>query len=63
MIPKTVSGYESISRTIPRKGMQDIKKEIPAYPDSFYRPPLKPTEMPTQVIHGKIWESYIHSLE
>ena len=29
-IPQTMSGHDSISRTIRRKGMQDTRREIPA---------------------------------
>ena len=41
-IPQTMSEHDSISRTIRRKGMQDTRREIPAYADPIYRPPLKP---------------------
>ena len=60
---KTVSGHDSISRNMTRKGMQDIRREIQAYADPFYRPPVKPTEMPTWVIPRKIPDSDIDSLE
>ena len=45
-----MSEYDSVSITIRRKAMQDIKREIPAYADPIYRLPPKPTEIPTQVI-------------
>ena len=35
-----MSEHDSISRTIRRKGMQDIRREIPAYADPIYRPLL-----------------------
>ena len=63
MIQKTQSGHDSTSRTITRKGMQDIRRKIPAYADPFYRPPPKPTETPTQVIPRKVLDSDIDSLE
>ena len=34
--------------------MQDIRREIPANADPIYRPPPTPTEMPLQVIPGKL---------
>ena len=43
--------------------MQDIRGEIQAYADPFYRPPPKPTEIPTQVIPRKILDSDIDLLE
>ena len=46
-IPQTESEHDSISKTITRKGMQDIRREIPAYADPFYRPPPKPSEILT----------------
>ena len=45
--------HDSTARTITRKGMQEIRRENPAYADPFYRPPSKPNEMPTQINHGK----------
>ena len=42
-IPQTMLECDSISRTIKRKGMQDIRRETPAYADPFYGPPPKPT--------------------
>ena len=48
-IPETMSWCDSLSRTIKRKGMQDIRWEIPAYADPFYRLPPKPNEIPTQI--------------
>ena len=62
-ILQTMSEHDSISRTITRKGMQDIRMEVPAYADQVYRPPLKPTEIPTQVIPRKILDSDIDALE
>ena len=44
-IPQTMSEYDSISRTIRRKGIKDIRREILAYADPIYRPPPKPTEI------------------
>ena len=37
-IPQTMSEHDPMSRTIRRKGMQDIRREIPAYADPMYRP-------------------------
>ena len=62
-IPQTVSECDSISRTIRRKGMQDIRREIPAYADAIYRLPPKPTEIPLWVIPRKLIESDIDVLE
>ena len=58
-----MSELDSLSRTITRKGMQDIRREIPAYADPFYRPPPKPDEIPTQVIPRKILDTDIDTLE
>ena len=62
-ISQTMSEHNSISRTISRKGMQDIRREVPSYADPIYRPPSKPTEIPTQVTPKKILESDIDTLE
>ena len=35
IIQKTVTEYDSTSRTMTRKGMQDIGRENPAYADPF----------------------------
>ena len=43
MEPKTMSEHDSISKTITRKGMQNIRRENPAYTDPFIGPPPKPT--------------------
>ena len=37
-IPQTMSDHDSISRTIKRKGLQDIIREMLSYADPFYRP-------------------------
>ena len=50
-----MSEHDSICRTIKGKGMQHIRREIPAYADPNYRPPPKPTEIPTQVTPIKFW--------
>ena len=50
-IPQTMSEHDSISRTIKRKGMQDIRREILAYTGG----PPKPTEIPTQETPKKLW--------
>ena len=62
-IPQTISECDSISRTIRIKGMQDFRKEIPAYADPIYRHPPKPTEIPKQVISKKITKSDLDALE
>ena len=49
-----MSEYDSISRTIKRKAMQDTRREIPAYADPLYRPPSKPTEISLQEIPRKL---------
>ena len=56
MIPQTRSGDYSISRRIKRKAIQDVSREIPAYPDPIYRPPPKPTEIPLQEIPRKLMD-------
>ena len=43
-IPQTMPELDSTSRAIRRKGMQDVRREIPAYADAIYRPPPKPAE-------------------
>ena len=58
-----MSEYDSISRTIRRKGMQGTRREIPAYTDSIYRPPPKQIEIPLQVIPGKCTDLDIDILE
>ena len=62
-IPQTMSEHKSISRIIRRKGMQDTRREIPAYADPINRPPPKPTEIPLQVIPRKIMDLDIDALE
>ena len=52
-ITQTMSECDSISGTI-RKDMQDTRKKIPSYADPIYRPSLKPTKIPLQVIPRKI---------
>ena len=37
-MPQTISEHDSISRTIKRKCMHNIRREIPAYAPPFYRP-------------------------
>ena len=58
-----MSEHDSISRTIRRKGMQDFRREIPAYADPIYSPPSKPTEIPTHITPQTILESDIDALE
>ena len=43
-IQQTMSECDSISRTIRRKGMHDIRWGIPAYMDPVHRHPPKPTD-------------------
>ena len=43
--------------------MLDIRREILAYADPIYRPPPKPTEIPTQVMPKKILQSDIDVME
>ena len=38
------------------KPLQDINREIPAYPDPIYRPPPKPTKIPLQEIHRNLMD-------
>ena len=54
---------DSISRTIRRKCMQNIRREIPAYANQIYVPPTQPTEIPSQVIPNKILDSDIDTLQ
>ena len=56
IIPKTRSEYDSNSRTIKRKTIQDISREISPYRDPIYRPPHKPTEIPLQDIPRKLMD-------
>ena len=58
-----MSECDSVSRTVRRKGMQDTRREIPAYADPVCRFPPKPTEIPLQVIPRKIINSGIGALE
>ena len=53
-IPQTLSGGDSIFRTIKRKTMQNTRREIPAYADPIYRSPSKPTEIPLKEIPRKL---------
>ena len=46
-----------------KKGHAGYRREIPAYADPIYRLPLKPTEMPSQVIPRKNPDSDIDTLE
>ena len=57
-----MSESDSISRKKEEKGLQDIRREIPAYSDPVYRLPLKPTEIPFQVIPRKHMELDIGTL-
>ena len=57
-----MSEHDSISRTL-RKGMQDVRREIPAYADPIYGPPPKPTKIPLQAIPRKLMDSDIDILE
>ena len=56
IIPQTRSGDDSISRTIKRKTIQDISREIPAHTHPIYRPPPKPAEIPIQEIPRKLMD-------
>ena len=58
-----MSEHDSVSKTIRRKGMQDIRRDIPAYAEPIYRPPAIQTEILTQVTPKKIPESDIDALE
>ena len=58
-----MSEHDFMSRTIRRKDMQDVRREIQAYADPIYRPPPKPTETPTQAIPKKILDLDIDALE
>ena len=49
-----MSECNTISKLVKREGIQDIRREIPAYADPVYRLPSKPTEIPLQVLHGKL---------
>ena len=54
VIPKMRSGDDSHSRMVKRKTIQNIKREIPTYPDPIYRPPPKPTEISLPEIPRKL---------
>ena len=56
-IQQTMSECDSISRTIRRKGMHDIRWGIPAYMDPVHRHPPKPTIKPLQMIPRKLTDS------
>ena len=56
VITQTRSRDDSNSRTIKRKTIQDISREISAYADPIYRPPPKPTEIPLQEIPRKLMD-------
>ena len=58
-----MSECDSFSRAIRRKGMQDIRREIPVFGDPIYRSLSKPTEIPTHVTSRKILESHTDALE
>ena len=58
-----MSEVDSISRTIGRKSMLNIRMEFPAYAGPIYRPSPMPTETPTKVIPKKIPVSDIDTLE
>ena len=58
-----MSEFDSISRTIRRKGMQDFRREIPAYADPICRPTPNPTEIPLQVILRKFTDLDTGALE
>ena len=62
-IPQTMSECNSIFRTIRRKGVQDTRREIPAYAEPIFRPPPKPMEIPLQVIPRKHVDSDFDTLE
>ena len=57
-----MSEHDSISITR-RKGMQDTRREIPAYADPIYSPSLKQTDIPLQVIHRKLTDVHIDTLD
>ena len=58
-----MSEHDLVSRTIRRKGIQDTRREVPAYVDPIYRPPPKPIEIHLQVIPRKIMGSDIDALK
>ena len=51
-----MSECNQISRTIRKKGIQDTRREIPAYADPIYRPLPKPTEIPLQITPSKLMD-------
>ena len=56
VIPQTRSEDDLKWRTIKRKIIQDIRKEIPAYTDPIYSPPPKPAEIPLHEIPRKLMD-------
>ena len=56
IIPQTGSKDDSSSRTMKRKTIQDINREIPAYTDPIYRPPPETSEIHLQEIPRKLMD-------
>ena len=56
VIPQTRSRDDPESRSIKRKSIQDISREIQTYTDPIYRPPSKPAEIPLQEIPRKLMD-------
>ena len=50
-----MSECDLISKTITRKDMQDIRREIPAYADPFYRPHPNQLKYLHWKFQGKYW--------
>ena len=57
-IPQTRSGDDSSSRMVKKKTMQGVSREIPIYPDSTYRPPPKPVELPIPEVPRSLSDFY-----
>ena len=62
-MPQAMSEHDLMSKTIRRKGMQDVRREIPAYADPIYRPPPRPSEILLRVIPRKLMDSDIDAFE
>ena len=53
-IPHIKSKDDLGSRIVEGKAIQDVKMEIPIYPDPVYRPPPKPMKTPIPEIPGSL---------
>ena len=54
-IPQKISGDDPRSRMVKRKLIQDVSREIPRYPDPFYRPLLNQQKYPYKKFPETYW--------